>query len=425
MAHIGKECVDEVRRAIENKRYAYIIYCGGVIFLWMLLLISLSSELITNSSFIGHFFAFQHSFFNIDAIKKTAETVGFGSVLIAWIYAVLDKEELGFQYSDLLRAVYPAYHYFVLGHLAAILLCVWLAESGMMEGSLLSLAIVGTGCVIHWKALSSLVFISSKRKNIAINEWSRKVSEWDVKDSEDEDEDFRHQAILYGISDVLSVHDRDSAEKLQCCLAQALSKFISTFKEETEEHRKQILLNISHLWDRIMWDRTTSERSLLLDSILRACLRETSDIGPICAGYILWLYKNCADIKSMDKDIRPQEAHLLLLRNELGTMQIRFCDQDKLVQSTSAVFTLLVWMHFLCGEICLSRDYFLSFPYEDDGKNRELLQATAGCVFPATKCRLYFEMAFQQTVTLINKECSLYKLKRKEGEAIETAGHTS
>lgn len=423
MAHIGKKCVAEVRRAIENKRYAYIIYCGGVIFLWILLLISLFSELTTNSSFIGNFFTFQHPFFNIAAIKKTAETVGFGSVLIAWIYAVLDKEELGFQYSDLLRAVYPAYHYFVLGHLAAILLCVWLAESGMMEGALISLAIVSTGCVIHWKALSSLVFISSKRKNIAINEWSRKVSEWDVKDSADED--FRHQAILYGISDVLSVHDRDSSEKLQCYLAQALSKFISTFREETEEHRKQILLNISHLWDRIMRDRTTSERSLLLDSILRACLRETSDIGPICAGYILWLYKNCADIKNLDKDIRPQEANLLQLRNELSTMQIRFCDQDKLVQSTGTVFTLMVWMHFLCGEIYLSRDYFLSFPYGDDGKSRELLQAAAGCVFPTSKCKLYFEMAFQQTVTLINEECSLHKLKRKEGETIETTGHTS
>ena len=406
-----------INRARMKKRYWYIFYCRCVVFLWTLLAISLSCEALTGSSVTAHLLHIQTLpvILNVNAVRRTAETVGFGSILIAWLYAALDKEELGFKYSDLLRAVYPTYSRFVIGHLIAMLLCVWLSESGMLEGALLSLAVIVMGGFIHWRALSSLVFKSYRRKRIAIDEWSREIEEWDERKEGEEDLERHHQSVLCGIADVLSIHDRDSAQEMQRCFARALCKFTDGFvcdKKAAQDYcwkkvqqQMQVLSEISHLWDRAARGRTEGERSLMLDGILRACLEETAErgggraealMGPVCAGCVLWLYKSCAGAEVEDATL--QETRLLRLRKELDAIRARFCGRagDLVIRYIDEVFTLLAWMHFLNGESHLLGKFFVFSP---DWEMRDdfLLQAVAGCAFPIPVCRANFETALQQT----------------------------
>lgn len=403
---------DHLHRARQKKRYWYIVYCLSVVVLWVLLVISLACEVLTGGSVSAHLFPLGQMphFLNLTAVRRTAETVGFGSILIAWLYAALDKEELGFKYSDLLRAVYPTYSRFVIGHLIAMLLCVWLSESGMLEGALLSLALIIMGGVIHWRALSSLVFKSAKRRQIAIDEWNRKIDEWDGTECGDQDGKDSRQSVFYDIADVLSIHERDCAQQMQRCFARALFRFTAAYhREEKEERRAQILTDVSHLWDRAAGGRTGGERVLMLDGVLRSCIQETgaeAELGPICAGCVLWLYRSCAGAER--GAALPQEARLLRLRDELDSVRARFRGSEggpAVLRYIDEVFTLLVWMHFLRGDIRLQEAFFVFSPrkpQEDAQNDPALLQAAAISVFPysdqAEKKRLkhLLEIAYRQ-----------------------------
>lgn len=174
------EELEHLKCAWRKKRYCYVVYCLCVALIWLLLLVSLRFELFTGQGIVAHIFPKSPPIpiLNIEAVKETAKTIGFGSIVIAWIYATLDKDELGYKYGDLLRAVYPVYPRFVLSHLIAILLCAWLVESKMLESALISLSIVIVGGIIHWRALSTLVLVSSKRKKIAIDVWTEWIDKW-------------------------------------------------------------------------------------------------------------------------------------------------------------------------------------------------------------------------------------------------------
>lgn len=393
---------EHLRRARKNQRYWYILYCLSVVALWVLLAISLTCEVLTGSSVSAHLFFLRQMphFLNLTAVRRTAETVGFGSILIAWLYASLDKEELGLTYSDLLRAVYPTYSRFVIGHLIAMLSCVWCAESGMLEGALLSLLLILMGVVIHWRALSSLVYKPARRRQAAIDEWNRKIDEWDETECGDQDSKASHQSVFYDIADVLSIHDRDSAQQMQRCFARALFRFTAAYHQETDKgkektdtdgermHRAQLLTDVSHLWDRAAGRRTGGERVLMLDGVLRSCIqesREEAELGPICAGCVLWLYRSCAD--TAKGTALPQEARLLRLRDDLDSVRARFrgSEGSPVVRYIDEVFTLLVWIHFLNKEIRLQEKFFVFSPrkpQEDPQRDQALLEAAAISVFP-------------------------------------------
>ena len=399
---------EHLRRARKNQRYWYILYCLSVVALWVLLVISLVCEVLTGSSVSAHLFPLRQMphFLNLTAMRRTAETVGFGSILIAWLYASLDKEELGLTYSDLLRAVYPTYSRFVIGHLIAMLSCVWCAESGMLEGALLSLLLILMGVVIHWRALSSLVYKPARRRQVAIDEWNRKIDEWDETECGDQDSKASHQSVFYDIADVLSIHDRDSAQQMQRCFARALFRFTAAYhREEKEERRAQILTDVAHLWDRAAGGRTGGERVLMLDGVLRSCIQESraeAEVGPICAGCVLWLYRSCAGAEGSAAP--PQEARLLRLRDALDSVRARFRSSEggsAVLRYIDEVFTLLVWMHFLNGDIRLQEGFFVFSPRKPQ-RDAALLQAAAISVFPysdqAEKKRLkhLLEIAYRQ-----------------------------
>lgn len=394
--------MEQLKRAWEKKRYGYVIYCMCIILLWCMLAVSIVCEMVTGCSAISHIWcsASLPAILSIEAVRRTAETVGFGSILIAWIYAALDKEELGFKYSELLRAMYPTYSRFVIGHLIAMLLCVWLVECGMLEGALLSLALIIMGGVIHWRAISSLMFNSFRRKRIAIDEWNRRIDEWNVPDKKGENEKFHHQSLLFGMADTISIHDRDSAEPMQHCLARAMSQFAAGFDGKAIEQREQILSDISYLWDRVTRGRSAGEQTLVLDGLLQACIQEAGSeseatLGPICTGYILWRYKSGADAGGAEQGGADLERLLFRLHSELSSIHARFCNTP-VVRYVDEVFTLLAWMHFLNGTVRLL-DRFFSFSPKETKRDQELLQSIAGCVFPASVCEMCFGIAFQQT----------------------------
>lgn len=395
-----------------KRRKLYGWYCAGFVAMWMFLVCSIVCELISGNSItaiLRSCFSVKAAIpliFKIEAIRKTAETVGFGSILIAWIYAVLDREELGFKYGDLLLAMYPAYHLFVLGHLLSMLICVWLTETGMLEGAIISLSIVVLGCIIHWKALSNLVFLSTKRKNVAMNEWESTVTrDWEFVS--------QYQSIIYNIIDAFCIDDRGCYEKMQQYLTLALLKFANDFKMEETEHNGQILSDISHMWDRLMRGRPNSERFLILDSIFHTCKQyqqyQTS-IGPICAGYILWLRKDCADNATGKTN---QDSLLLSMSHTIAVLKMRLWGPDctMVIRSLDSVFITLAWMHFVCGESQLSDEISFS-SFKEETYDKKLLYATVTCIFSSEQCKDYFDIAFRQTFNAEEDRC-------------ETACHTS
>lgn len=206
------------------------------------------------------------------------------------------------------------------------------------------------------------------------------------------------------MADALLVHDKDSVEQMQQCLARALFIFTKGFKSASNDSRVQILIDISHLWDRIMCGRSEGEKILVLEGLIGACIKEFRKhngadndkfIDLICTGYVLWFYKICAG-KSLDTNISPQETLLLRLRNEIDIMRLHFLDNTNDIRSVDIVFVFLVWMHFLCGDIRLREDLLKHTLVRNE--DYDSLHAVAQCLFSGVDCDQYFEIAFHQTL---------------------------
>lgn len=395
----------------RNLKRKYTAYCLFMIFLCILLIFSVCRVMAGNSSLVVYliticpqgmpYFLLLNRMLNIDAILKVGEAVGICSFLIAWVYAALDKEELGIRYGELLRELYPGYHWFVLMHLTAFVVCIWMAKIRRLEPAALALVIVLSDNLLQWKTLENLILFSEKRQKIAIDRWYRLLDE---NQREEECQQRKNEKLLVIISNIADavVFDVDSRyETMGQLLAKAIAQYIDGLQFATTDEWVCSFREISKIWDRVLEGRGQNSRAgnqdkkeLLAIEILREnAWKGHRSVLPI--GYLLWRYGGHME------QVVVNAASLTALSEELTILIQHHFDHRSYPHSVpfymESAFTLLAWMHFMCRTIGLDRELFKLSPAEHPTEEDWMaLQGFAHVVFTEEICGQYLEQAMGQ-----------------------------
>ena len=229
-----KKGINWLINKIKPWRLIYRFYWTSELIMWAFLVFTLLQSFYYRNTYL--LIWLEESgiarFITAASIRGVAETIGFGSILLAWIYAVLDKQELGFRYSKLLRAVYPAYHRFVIAHLVAILLCVGLSEVGAVDVALVALTIVFWSGFIHCKAMFLLIFKSNDRRRAAADEWEQRLIRNKVDGS--------YLSDLCNVTNVLDLETDPAAQRIRSYFYCGLVRYAMSIDDYSSASKKEI-----------------------------------------------------------------------------------------------------------------------------------------------------------------------------------------
>lgn len=143
-------------------------------FAFILLFISLLTELLTTESFFSYVFNAECPIFiQAPAIFEIIKVVGLSNVIVAWIYVNSDKTMLGLSYLDILNSYFPRHGVFSVIHFASTLICISVSSSGLSESSIISLAIVLWGLIYQFYVFYCIFLNSLKCENIAKIVWKQ------------------------------------------------------------------------------------------------------------------------------------------------------------------------------------------------------------------------------------------------------------
>lgn len=390
-------------RPSNKKIHKYAVYRTVMLVLGVMLVTSVVFQGITDMSLLRWFaggcsilsaiLSFFQPLISADAVLKSAETIGFCSILIAWIYAALDKTDFGFRYGDLLEELYPRYHWLVLEHLLAILACVWLAKLSMLTNAMLALLVVLMGCWLQWYALKNIVLSTEERRRVAVDRWNRLNKEALVQNGAD-----GLIGNLYDMAAVISLGTSDSCTKIQKAFSEALLLWVQNGWSYNLLERRNLLIDITKIWDTLLCARPENEQRFLVRSILKNC-RNSAYLNVVSTGFALWVYqyhlKRCAGDPNLS-----QEDILDIIAARLSALEVRdfFQQETNITFYWNAVFTMIVWMHFLYGNVGLRSSLFSLCPEEVPAESRDegVFYAAIQSVFSQEDWEEFFYRAYRQ-----------------------------
>lgn len=328
---------------------------------------------------------------NIDAVIKAGETIGFSSFIVVWLYSALDREELGFRYSELLEEKHLSFHMMVPMHLTAFIVCMWMAKLGKLEAASWAICVVFLTNIMQWIAMRDLVLISEKRKEAAMRRWERLIGER---------EGDALKATVYNMVLMVRLDGGSGHEGMEKLLGRAVDKWL---KKEAEagikaEDWKYILLELADMWERMMKDRQEEERRIIAAGVLWGCPEEveTPDrAGAMCAGYILWFCKERTK-KSMPLESERMKAAEEIVR-ERDVLAQKLKGREKLSIYINEAATVMLWMYWLCGLIEGDRSFF-NGPWPSQGGYEKVLRGLGQAAFVGDSVQKNLETAIARTV---------------------------
>lgn len=387
----------------KKKIHKYSIYCKVMAALGLMLVVSVVFQGITEASLVRriadgcpilsailHFF---QSISSVDAVLKSAETIGFCSILIAWIYAALDKTDFGFRYGDLLEEIYPRYHWLVLEHLLAILACVWLAKTHMLANAVLALLIALMGCWLQWYALKNIILSANDRRRVAVDRWNRLNQAALSKNGID-----GLTVNLYRMAAIIPLGTSDYCEKMQKAFSDALLLWVEHGWSNNLLERRNLLMDITKIWDALLCAKSENEQRFLIRSTLENC-RGSAYLNVVSTGFALWLYQDHLKRSASDQHL-SQEDILDTVAAHFSVLEVRdfFQQETNITFYWNAVFTLIVWMHFLYRNIGLRNSLFSLSPKVATVEHNDeaVFFAAIQAVFPQDDWEDFFYRAYRQ-----------------------------
>lgn len=333
-------------------------YNIGIV-LWIVLLISLFVNIVFKKS-ITHTFEcwfsqnlLLPSLFNVESIKNVVETIGISSILLAWLYASLDKLEIGIRYIDILRKKYRHFIKCTFSHIIAVLLCIWSCYSGALELSLLSLIVILWGSIIHWKAIKNIIIYSSSRNLMAISIWKQELNDA-YKDNSSANSLLQKVNKIIATIDPLDEHFVVTSELI-------LLSMNYTYKKSIDEKRNPII-SLTEIWDCLLSNKSENERftisRIVLKKLSEELVNQDSHINfTIVGAYVLWLCKsNCFNDKSEFNKLQP---YIESLGVEIkSTFEYLYKKEDESFSPSISLLTFfwyVLWLNFLSGQITLSQ----------------------------------------------------------------------
>lgn len=389
--------LNRLKEKIKPHRPCYWFYCTLEWILWEYLVV-----IWVDSYFYGKSFLLiwlkdngMMRFLTATSIRSVAETIGFGSILLVWIYAALDKEELGVRYSSLLRAVYPAYHFFVIAHLLAILLCIGLSEAGAVDVALVALAIVFWGYIIHCKAIFLLVFQSKDRRRAAADEWERRLIKNKVDGS--------YLSELCNVTNVLGLETDPAAQRIRSYFYCGLVRYamsIEDYSSAGEKEIKRVLSDLAQVWNLLLRPRTNSERLLLAGEVLGMVNGQEANglqserkvcLGPVCLAYVICVYRLCDE-----RNVEANEEDTIRRTNQQLKLTCLHCDSPEMINYLLISKQLLTWMSFYANRIPFDNSFFMETDKCECPGDKEMLYAMICLLLPDWARKNDFDMICSQ-----------------------------
>lgn len=281
---------------MENRKSYNIIFVIYVLlFIYMVIAFFVSQGTGSSLFFILFRWSPSTSLVSTESMKSVAETIGFSSLLIAWIYASLDKEEYGILYSDLIKSISPLYHWLVLSHLISTLLCLWFSSSDFREVSFMAILVMICGCYFQWQVLSNVIMKTRKRKELAISVWNRRIEKYGCSIGENP----KLLSMIIGMAKVIPLNEGMFSLKICKLFAYALTRYTNCFYKASSDKRCEILIDMVNVWSALFENRSIDEQDVLLKYIFTEYanfipLDDSWDVSCClsCCTLIFLLYKN-------------------------------------------------------------------------------------------------------------------------------------
>ena len=367
--------MDRLKEKIKAVRPVYKFYCVFELMLWELLVLAGVQVHCHGKTFLLTYRLEEiglMQYITADSIRSVAETIGFGSILLVWVYAVLDKQELGFRYSKLLRDVYPCYHLFVIAHLSAILLCIGMSEAGVVYIALIALIIVFWGDIIHIKAMFLLIFQSENRRRAAADAWEQRLIRNEV--------DRSYLSELCNITNVLSLETDPAAQRIRSYFYCGLLRYAMSIKDYSsaaEGNIQQILSELAQVWDLLLRPRTNSERLLLAGEVLGMANSQEAKrlqnkrqvcLGAVCLAYVICVYRLCDE-----RNVEASEENAIRRTNQQLKLTCLRCNSSEMVNYLLISKQLLAWMSFYASRIPFDTSLLMEMDKYECPGDREML----------------------------------------------------
>lgn len=385
---------------------------------WSFFSLSVIVKLCINKGLVSWILGFNaiqvehYSFFSPGAFGETAKTVGVFSLFVVWIYAELGKSELGRRYTELLPTFCKHYHFRALSYILAILACVFIAKSNILESASIAMTIAALGLWDQALVLASFIFNPSVRKTLAVQRW-----EETFKKEKNGSCDPLSLSELYILAENISIKD-DFFEKVCDCMAKGMLAFLKQSDSPLLNGVEQIT-NISYVWEKMLGGRPDYERGILTNNVLKYIDQNLQENGTderiqimVCGGYIQ------QQIRHYTETSHPASGHInkVLIQILSDICQIKHRqgnvgavmngDQTGINDAhlntsdcLETLFALLVWMHFICNNIVLDQELqtFLSHYKPMYGAAfSNSFEHFARCAFDREACDRFFDIAWKQ-----------------------------
>lgn len=404
-----REKIENAGNLIAKIQKGFRIRGALSIAMWILFAASVIVKLINNKGLVSYFLSFAYVetehclFFYPDALGEVAKTVGVSSLFIVWIYAELGKNELGRPYTDLLTTFCGHYHLRALSYILAVLTCIYIAKTDILESAGLAMVIAILGLWDQARVLVSFIFNSSVRKELAIRKWKyifqNKGSSREQLYSE-----------LYVLADSISTKD-DHFDRLCGCMAEGVFSFLMS-NGSSEPNDMMGIIDISNVWEQMLDGRPNHERSMLSYNVLKYIDENLQDVEDnerrriiVCAGYLQQQIRYYTKISSTSEDQGNNALiHILSdisqLKHKYGNNQNKIADkQANFTDCLDTLCALLIWMHFLCNNIVLGQEFqiFLSHYNQTYSESyKDVFRSFICCTFDNRACNRYFDIAWNQ-----------------------------
>ncbi|WP_297202020.1 hypothetical protein [uncultured Flavonifractor sp.] len=382
---------------IKPWRPLYHLYRDLIVILWLLLLITCIQSCCSGTSFLLIWLeeSGMRRFITATPIRSVADTIGFGSILLVWIYAVLDKQELGFRYSKLLGDVYPRYHFFVIGHLLAILLCIGMSEAGVVDIALIALIIVFWGDIIHFKAMFLLIFQSEDRRRAAADAWEQRLIRNKAEVS--------YLSELCNVTNVLGLETDPAAQRIRSYFYCGLVRYamsIEDYSSAGEKEIKRVLSDLAQVWNLLLRPRTNSERLLLAGEVLgmansqdakRLRSERPECLGLVCLAYVICVYRLCDE-----GNVEANEEDAIRRTNRQLKLTCLRCDSQEMINYLLISKQLLAWMSFYANRIPFDTSLFMETDKCECPGDKEMLYAMICLLLPDWGRKNDFDVIYSQ-----------------------------
>lgn len=289
-------------------------------------------------------------FLNLEAMQAVAKTIGVCSILIAWIYAELDKQELGVKYSTALKQICREYHILVIVHIASVLICVWMTECGNYE-----ISVISTIIILLCMCLQATVFVGfiqnrELRKECAVAYWKKQVEKSPPKL---EELACLERGIPYDDCDICAEMCAIRNYRIYMYIKNETEHQCLSLEELRTRVMPDVLESLFCRWEYLLHGKTVDQRAPIIHISYKNYVKmedkhRTHGVTfAFCASYILWYQ-------------REQNAKLNHQPNLVETMRCILEDVRQICGKLPAncqtscclelLYNLLSWAYFFDGQ---------------------------------------------------------------------------